>query len=77
MVVRNISQAKAELPALIEEVQKGNEVILALAKAAMCIKKQDGDGSEYEVMASHLGHVSNSCSLKPRLLEPLELFDWH
>jgi prevent-host-death family protein len=29
--VRNISQAKAELSALIEEVQKGNEVILAKA----------------------------------------------
>jgi prevent-host-death family protein len=29
MVVRNISQAKAELSALIEEVLKGNEVILA------------------------------------------------
>ncbi len=31
MVVRNISEAKAELSALIEEVQKGNEVILAKA----------------------------------------------
>ena len=31
MMVRNISQAKAELSALIEEVQKGNEVILAKA----------------------------------------------
>jgi prevent-host-death family protein len=31
MVVRNISQAKAELSALIERVQKGNEVILAKA----------------------------------------------
>jgi len=31
MVVRNISQAKAELSALIESVQKGNEVILAKA----------------------------------------------
>jgi prevent-host-death family protein len=31
MVVRNISQAKAELSALIEEVLKGNEVILAKA----------------------------------------------
>ncbi len=31
MVVRNISQAKAELSALIAEVQKGNEVILAKA----------------------------------------------
>jgi prevent-host-death family protein len=31
MVVRNISQAKAELSALIEEVQKGSEVILAKA----------------------------------------------
>ncbi len=31
MVVRNISQAKAELSALIEEVQKGGEVILAKA----------------------------------------------
>ena len=31
MVVRNISQAKAELSALIEEVRKGNEVILAKA----------------------------------------------
>lgn len=30
-MVRNISQAKAELSALIEEVQKGNEVILAKA----------------------------------------------
>ena len=29
MLVRNISQAKAELSALIEEVLKGNEVILA------------------------------------------------
>jgi len=29
MVVRNISQAKAELSALIEEVRKGKEVILA------------------------------------------------
>jgi prevent-host-death family protein len=29
--VRNISQAKAELSALIEEVLKGNEVILAKA----------------------------------------------
>jgi len=29
--VRNISQAKAELSALIEEVQKGGEVILAKA----------------------------------------------
>lgn len=29
MVVRNISQAKAELSALIEQVLKGNEVILA------------------------------------------------
>jgi prevent-host-death family protein len=31
MMVRNISQAKAELSALIEEVQKGHEVILAKA----------------------------------------------
>ncbi len=31
MKVRNISQAKTELSALIEEVQKGNEVILAKA----------------------------------------------
>ena len=31
MVIRNISQAKAELSALIESVQKGNEVILAKA----------------------------------------------
>jgi prevent-host-death family protein len=31
MVIRNISQAKAELSALIEEVQKGHEVILAKA----------------------------------------------
>jgi prevent-host-death family protein len=31
VVVRNISQAKAELSALIEQVQKGNEVILAKA----------------------------------------------
>jgi len=31
MKVRNISQAKAELSALIEEVRKGNEVILAKA----------------------------------------------
>ncbi len=31
MVIRNISQAKAELSALIEEVLKGNEVILAKA----------------------------------------------
>lgn len=31
MVVRNISQAKAELSALVEEVQKGTEVILAKA----------------------------------------------
>jgi prevent-host-death family protein len=29
MVVRNISQAKAELSALIEAVQNGNEVIIA------------------------------------------------
>ena len=29
--MRNISQAKAELSALIEEVQRGNEVILAKA----------------------------------------------
>ncbi len=31
MKVRNISQAKAELSALIEEVQSGNEVVLAKA----------------------------------------------
>ncbi len=31
MVIRNLTQAKAELSALIEEVQKGNEVILAKA----------------------------------------------
>jgi len=31
MVVRNISQAKGELSALIEAVQKGEEVILAKA----------------------------------------------
>ncbi|MCU1235520.1 MAG: prevent-host-death family protein [Candidatus Solibacter sp.] len=31
MVIRNISEAKAELSALIEEVLKGNEVILAKA----------------------------------------------
>jgi prevent-host-death family protein len=31
MVMRNISQAKAELSALIEAVQKGNEVIIAKA----------------------------------------------
>jgi prevent-host-death family protein len=31
MVVRDISQAKAELSALIEDVLKGNEVILAKA----------------------------------------------
>jgi len=30
-MVRNISQAKAELSALIKEVQKGSEVILAKA----------------------------------------------
>lgn len=31
MVLRNISEAKAELSALIEQVQKGEEVILAKA----------------------------------------------
>jgi prevent-host-death family protein len=31
MVIRNISQAKAELSALIEQVQNGSEVILAKA----------------------------------------------
>ena len=31
MVIRNISEAKAELSALIEQVQKGEEVILAKA----------------------------------------------
>jgi prevent-host-death family protein len=31
MVIRNISQAKAELSALIKEVQNGKEVILAKA----------------------------------------------
>jgi prevent-host-death family protein len=31
MIVRNISQAKAELSSLIEEVQKGTEVIVAKA----------------------------------------------
>ncbi len=31
MVVRNITQAKAELSSLIEQVQKGSEVILAKA----------------------------------------------
>ncbi len=31
MLVRNISEAKAELPALIEAVQGGNEVIIAKA----------------------------------------------
>jgi prevent-host-death family protein len=31
MVVRNVTQAKAELSALIEEVMRGNEVILARA----------------------------------------------
>ncbi len=31
MIVRNISQAKAELSALVQEVEKGNEVILARA----------------------------------------------
>jgi prevent-host-death family protein len=31
MTVRNISQAKAELSALVEEVLRGNEVILARA----------------------------------------------
>src|SRR6185436_121309 len=31
MVVRNISQAKAELSALIEKVQNGSEVIIAKA----------------------------------------------
>ncbi|HTS51160.1 MAG TPA: type II toxin-antitoxin system prevent-host-death family antitoxin [Bryobacteraceae bacterium] len=31
MMVRNISEAKAELSALIEAVQKGNEVIIAKA----------------------------------------------
>jgi antitoxin (DNA-binding transcriptional repressor) of toxin-antitoxin stability system len=31
MMVRNISEAKAELSALIDAVQKGNEVIIAKA----------------------------------------------
>jgi prevent-host-death family protein len=31
MVVRNISEAKAELSALVEAVQNGNEVIIAKA----------------------------------------------
>ncbi len=31
MIVKNISEAKAELSALLEEVAKGNEVILAKA----------------------------------------------
>ena len=31
MVVRNISEAKAQLSALVAEVEKGNEVILARA----------------------------------------------
>jgi antitoxin (DNA-binding transcriptional repressor) of toxin-antitoxin stability system len=31
MMVRNISEAKAELSALIEAVQKGNEIIIAKA----------------------------------------------
>jgi len=31
MIVRNISEAKAQLSSLIEQVQKGNDVILAKA----------------------------------------------
>ncbi len=38
MVVRNISQAKAELSALIEAVRKGGEVIIAKAgKPVACL----------------------------------------
>jgi prevent-host-death family protein len=31
MIVRTISQAKAELSALVAEVQKGDEIVLAIA----------------------------------------------
>jgi prevent-host-death family protein len=45
MVVRNISQAKAELSALIEEVMRGNEVILAKAgKPVAKLVKYSGPG---------------------------------
>ena len=45
MIVRNISEAKAELSALIEEVQKGGEVILAKAgKPVARLTKYQGAG---------------------------------
>jgi len=59
MMVRNISQAKAELSALIEEVQKGHEVILAVSGERSDFVKglgidhrvlpdiQEGDGAGY------------------------------
>jgi prevent-host-death family protein len=46
MLVRNISEAKAELSSLIEEVIKGNEVILAKAgkPVARLVKYQGPKG---------------------------------
>ena len=42
MVVRSITQAKAQLSALIEQVQKGNEIILA--KGGKPVAKLDRSG---------------------------------
>ena len=61
MVVRNISEAKAELSALIEAVQNGNEVIIAKAGKPM-VKvipfSADDQGSE-----RRLGFMSGEISV--------------
>lgn len=57
MVVRNISQAKAQLSALIAEVLKGNEVILAKAGKPVAKLVPYGGAASPRVPGSMAGEI--------------------
>ena len=70
MVVRNISEAKAQLSALVEAVLKGDEVILAKAgkPVAKIIPIRADDGAADKARAALLEHL--------RSQKPMDIGRW-
>lgn len=67
MILRNISEAKAELSALLEAVQKGEEVILAKAgKPVAKITKYEG-----LTEPRRLGALAGKIKIRGKLKDPL------
>lgn len=67
MILKNISEAKAELSALLEAVQKGEEVILAKAgKPVAKITRYDGLAKPRQ-----LGALAGKIKINGKLKDPL------